>query len=227
MNWMRCGRLAVVLGAGLMVTVGCRSAQTDRIRYLEAENAKVSAENKELSDTVVEERSSKLKEESRRETAEAELRATRARYDILIQDRVDRMSELDNTPGVKTGTAADGSDQIFISSDITFRPGQATLTSSAEKTLAEVARVLKERPYRMIRIEGFTDSDPIRKSGWKSNKALSLERAKRVSVALSNSGIPSSAIECAGRGSENAIGDNATSEGKAQNRRVVITVIEK
>jgi len=227
MRLMRYGRLAVVLGAGMVLTVGCRSAQTDRIRYLEAENAKVSADNRELSDGVAAERSAKLKEEARRETAEAELRATRARYDILMKDRSDRMRELGRTPGVNVSTTPDGSDQIMISSDITFRPGQATLTTGAEKTLAEVARVLKERPFRLIRIEGYTDSDPIRKSGWASNEALSLERAKMVRVALTKSGIPTGAIEVAGRGAENAIGDNKTAAGKAQNRRVVITVIEK
>ena len=79
MNWMRYGRYAMVLGTGLVLTVGCRSAKTDRMRYLEAENAKVAAENKELSDGVAAERAAMLREEARREAAEAELRATRAR----------------------------------------------------------------------------------------------------------------------------------------------------
>ena len=230
MNWMRYGRLAMVLAAGLVLTVGCRSTQTDRIRYLEAENAKVSAENKELSDKVAAERAATLKEEARREAAEAELRATRARFDILRgsgRDGRDGLDGLNGTNGVSTGVDADGSDQIMISSDITFRPGQATLTSGAEKTLAEVARVLKEQPYRKIRIEGHTDSDPIRKSGWASNEALSLERARMVQGALTRSGIPASAIEVDGLGASDPIAENTTAAGKAQNRRVVITVIEK
>jgi flagellar motor protein MotB len=224
---MRYGRYALVLGAGLVLTVGCRSAKTDRIRYLEAENAKVAAENRELSDGVAAERAAMLKEEARREAAEAELRATRARMDILNANRRSLSDDLSGEKGVAVGVDANGSDQILISSDITFRPGQATLTSGAEKTLAEVARVLKERPYRAIRIEGHTDSDPIRKSGWASNKALSLERARMVQGALTRSGIPTSAIQVEGRGADDPIAENTTAAGKAQNRRVVITVLEE
>ena len=227
MNWMRYGRYAMVLGTGLVLTVGCRSAKTDRIRYLEAENAKVAAENKELSDGVAAERAAMLREEARREAAEAELRATRARMDIIGANRRSMADELDGQKGVSTDTDENGADQILISSDITFRPGQATLTSGAEKTLAEVARVLKERPFKRIVIEGHTDSDPIRKSGWASNKALSLERARMVQGALSRSGIPNSAIEVQGRGSDDPIVANTTAAGKAQNRRVVITVLEE
>jgi len=224
---MRYGRYAMVLGTGLVLTVGCRSAKTDRIRYLEAENAKVAAENKELSDGVAAERAAMLREEARREAAEAELRATRARMDIIAANRRSMADELGGQRGVSTSTDENGADQILISSDITFRPGQATLTTGAEKTLAEVARVLKERPFKRIVIEGHTDSDPIRKSGWASNKALSLERARMVQGALSRSGIPNSAIAVEGRGSEDPIAANTSAAGKAQNRRVVITVLEE
>ncbi|MHC4956185.1 MAG: OmpA/MotB family protein [Planctomycetota bacterium] len=225
MKWNRIGRFAVVLAAGLVLAGGCRSTKTDRIRYLEAENAKVTRENTDLSDQVVAERSGKMKEEARRETAEAELRAARMRYELLLQRENAAMSELDKKDGLDVRTAEDGSKQIFISSDITFRPGQATLTRGAEKTLADVAKVLKERQYRVIRVEGHTDSDPIRKSGWKSNEELSLARAKSVRGALVAQGIPNGVLKVEGYGAKQPMVENKTAAGKAQNRRVVITLV--
>ena len=225
MHWNRIGRLAMVLTAGLVLATGCRSAKTDRIRYLEAENAKLSNERADLTDKVVVEKSDKFKEEARRKAAEAELRATRARYDALLDAERGGIQPID-TPGVTVQPRSNGQQQILISSDITFRPGQATLTTNAEKALAKVAKVLKEGDYRAIRVEGHTDSDPIRKSGWKSNKELSLERAKRVSGALARHGIPNGLMEVAGFGSDDPLVENKTAAGKAKNRRVVITVID-
>ena len=47
------------------------------------------------------------------------------------------------------------------------------------RSLRRVAKVLKETEgIQGIRIDGHTDSDPIRRSGFKSNEHLSLERAK-------------------------------------------------
>ena len=226
MHWNRIGRLAMVLTAGLVLATGCRSAKTDRIRYLEAENAKLSDERANLTDKVVAEKSEKFQEEARRKAAEAELRATRSRIDSLIDADRGAIQPFD-APGVTVQPPANGQQQILISSDITFRPGQATLTSNAEKALAQVANVLKERNYRVIRVEGHTDNDPIRKSGWKSNKALSLERAKIVRVALARHGIPDGVMEVAGFGSDSPVAENKTAAGKAQNRRVVITLISQ
>ena len=56
MNWNRSGRLALFLVAGMLLTVGCRTTSTDRIRYLEAENAKLSADNEGLRGNVASER---------------------------------------------------------------------------------------------------------------------------------------------------------------------------
>ena len=116
MKWNRIGRFAVVLAAGLVLAGGCRSTKTDRIRYLEAENAKVTRENTDLSDQVVAERSGKMKEEARRETAEAELRAARMRYELLLQRENAAMSELDKKDGLDVRTAEDGTGVASIAS---------------------------------------------------------------------------------------------------------------
>ena len=220
MHWNRIGRLAVVMMTGLVLTVGCRSAKTDRIRDLEAENNKLSSANQGLQDSVATEQSAKFREAEAREKAEAELRTK----DIALIGLARRNGGFDSVrdqPGVTVEP-----NKITISSDITFRPGQATLTSQAEKTLAEVAKLVQSREFQAIRIEGHTDSDPIKKSGWESNEKLSLARAESVRKLLADHGINLTLISTVGRGASVPLVPNDTVEGKAQNRRVEIILVQ-
>ncbi|MHC4931437.1 MAG: OmpA/MotB family protein, partial [Planctomycetota bacterium] len=80
---------------------------------------------------------------------------------------------------------------------------------------------------RAVRVEGHTDSDPIRKSGWKSNEALSLARAEMVRKYLVDRGIEKSLLQVKGFGASEPVVPNKTDEGKARNRRVEIVVLEQ
>jgi len=217
----RFGRLTLIALAGLVLTVGCRSAKTDRIRYLEAENAKLSVENSSLSDDVASEQAAKYREAEAKEKAEAESLRKDATIDALAR----RRGSLDSEIGARKGVAVDGN-VITISSDITFQPGQATLTAQAEKTLADIASVVQKREFRSIRIEGHTDSDPIKRSGWKSNEQLSQARAESVRKMLGSRGIQLTLMETVGHGASKPLKSNKTSAGKATNRRVEIILIE-
>jgi flagellar motor protein MotB len=209
--------------AALVLTVGCRSTKTDRIRYLEAENAKLSAKNSSLSDDLASEQSARYREAEAREKAEAESLAKDATIRALAERRRQMREDLASTPGV----SYDENDNIItISSDITFKPGQATLTAQAEKTLAEVARAVQQRQFRAIRILGHTDSDPIKRSGWDSNEHLSLARAESVRKMLANQGIQPTLMETKGLGASKPIDSNKTAAGKARNRRVEIVLVE-
>jgi flagellar motor protein MotB len=95
-----------------------------------------------------------------------------------------------------------------------------TLRAAALKTLDEIAGVLKrEYAGHVIRIEGYTDSDPIRRSKWKDNLELSLQRAAAVHRHLSSKGVPEENMYAAGFGAKKP---QAT---KAKSRRVEIVVI--
>src|SRR5258708_6437582 len=83
----------------------------------------------------------------------------------------------------------------ILRSDVFFGAGQATLLPEAKKSLGKVTAALKKEYARKpIRIEGHTDSDPIRKSHWKSNQELSEKRADAVREFLVSKGIESSRI---------------------------------
>jgi len=110
--------------------------------------------------------------------------------------------------------------RIEVSGDKLFASGSTSIMPAGKAELDKVAaRIKREFPNATIRVEGYTDSDPIRKSKFASNEALSLERARAVEKYLASKGIPSSRIEAVGMGSANP---KAT---KAASRRVEIVVM--
>lgn len=115
---------------------------------------------------------------------------------------------------------------ISIPSSITFQAGKAELKDEGRKALAVVASTLRsDHADGQYWIEGHTDSDPIRKSKWSSNRELSVARAMAVLHHLVESaGIPDEQCVVAGHGEYAAIASNADSAGKARNRRVEIVV---
>ena len=77
---------------------------------------------------------------------------------------------------------------------------------------------------RLIDVVGHTDSDPIKKSKWKDNWELSAQRALAVTRYLVDKGIPAGSVRASGCGSARPVASNASSRGKARNRRVEIVV---
>lgn len=119
----------------------------------------------------------------------------------------------------KSGTS-EGDRRITVAGDVLFSPGQATLTPGGKKELDKVAADIKSRySGHHIRVEGFTDSDPITKSKWSSNEELSSARAVAVEKYLSTKGVSKSRIEAVGMG---AAQPKAT---KKDSRRVEIVIV--
>ena len=88
-------------------------------------------------------------------------------------------------------------------------------------SLADVATVLiRSYPDHLIRIEGHTDSDPIRKSGHKSNYHLGFERAFAVREYLVSKGVGAERV------SLSSYGPSQPRQSKASSRRVQIVVYQ-
>jgi len=122
-----------------------------------------------------------------------------------------------------------GSDLVItVPSSISFSSGKATLAKQGEAPLREVAQLLlNEHPNAQYWIEGYTDTDQIKKSGFKSNRDLSMQRAMSVHRFLvEKCGVPDEACVVAGHGEYDPVADNTTKAGKARNRRVEIVVHE-
>lgn len=117
---------------------------------------------------------------------------------------------------------------LKASSDILFDSGKIILKGAGQDALKKIAPKLKEiltDKRVMLRVDGHTDNTPIRFSPWKDNMHLSLMRARAVVAVLVHQGIPGGAMCAAGFGEWHPVAGNATKEGRAQNRRVELSLI--
>jgi chemotaxis protein MotB len=116
---------------------------------------------------------------------------------------------------------------LSLPSALTFPSGKADLNKQGKESLAAVADVLKsDYAGKTLWIEGHTDSDQPKKSGWKDNFELSMNRAFAVSSHLIyDLDIPSDSVRLAAHGEWDPKADNASKDGKASNRRVEILIL--
>jgi OOP family OmpA-OmpF porin len=104
-----------------------------------------------------------------------------------------------------------------------FDTGKATLQPSSQEQLANIAAILKAYPNAHVKIGGYTDNT----GDAAANVALSDARAKNVMDALVAAGVDPSRLESKGYGDQYPVGDNATEDGRAQNRRIALLVTQK
>lgn len=118
--------------------------------------------------------------------------------------------------------------KITFREGILFQTGAAELAPGADKVLHEVADFMREMPNQIV-IEGHTDNIAIPKgSKYVSNWVLSMARAYRVLTYFAEvEKIAPQRLAAAGYGEYQPIADNATPEGRGQNRRIEITLIRK
>ncbi len=115
--------------------------------------------------------------------------------------------------------------KLVLPEGVLFTSGSATLKEPAKKILAPMADELKKVNKDII-IEGHTDNVPIKSGKYTSNWELSMARAYSVLVFFSEQGIPAKNLAGLGYGDNRPIGDNATMEGRAKNRRIEISLMK-
>jgi chemotaxis protein MotB len=117
---------------------------------------------------------------------------------------------------------------VSLSDKMLFRSGSAVINPSAENVLAKVARVLNDHSQLDILIEGHTDNVPIATECVKDNWDLSVLRATAVARLLKNKyNVSPDRMIAGGSGEFKPKADNATTAGKAQNRRTEIIITPK
>jgi flagellar motor protein MotB len=116
---------------------------------------------------------------------------------------------------------------VTLAGDLLFSSGKASVKASANDRLRRIARILNDRyAGRAVIVRGHSDSDPIRKSGWRSNQHLSEARAQSVADKLVGYGVARSRIEVVGVANrEPLVSPERTRADKAKNRRVEIQVV--
>ena len=118
---------------------------------------------------------------------------------------------------------------ITFVADVLFDSGKAKIKSETYPILDKVAGVLKDNvPDLSVGIEGHTDNQPIKHSGWKSNWELSTSRALSVlHYLVEERSISPERVSAIGYGEYRPVASNDSKEGRHMNRRVEIVILPK
>jgi chemotaxis protein MotB len=158
------------------------------------------------------------------EEERARLADERNRLEYARQSMEDRLRGTGVSVKIKGGHIS-----VVLPSSILFNSGQDKLKKDAKSSLSKVCRVLeKDFPNETIRIEGHTDSDPIKRTKqlYKSNWELSAMRASTVlHYLIDNCHLDPKKLYLAGFGEFQAVAGNKYKKDKKKNRRVEIVVL--
>ncbi|WP_210528254.1 type IVB secretion system protein IcmH/DotU [Rubellimicrobium arenae] len=133
-----------------------------------------------------------------------------------------------------TGPALTGHDDVGLavlvvrgSSPEVFRSARAEVNDVYRPLFASIARTILDNAEVIGRVTviGHTDSVPVQASNpFASNQGLSEARAQTIARLLAEAGVPYELLQAEGRADSEPVADNATPEGRAQNRRVEIRI---
>ena len=104
---------------------------------------------------------------------------------------------------------------------VNFASNSDRLLWGAEQVLDDAIEWLGRNPHLQVEIAGHTDSD----GPAAVNLGLSERRALTVRDYLINGGISASRLATHGYGETEPVADNSTTEGKAENRRVELRIL--
>jgi len=109
---------------------------------------------------------------------------------------------------------------IMLSGSVLFASGKSELLPAAQNRLNQVAEALLATKERKLTVEGHADAQ----GSSSYNQVLSQQRADAVRSYLISRGYQSDLIQARGIGEDRPVADNASAEGRANNRRVEIIV---
>lgn len=114
-----------------------------------------------------------------------------------------------------------------VNSDLLFRSGSWELSKDGEEAISAAARRLASGQTVPLIVNGYTDNQPVgsglKRKGVTTNDELSQKRAESVMQAMISSGVKADMVTAQGHGENDPVATNDSSQGRAANRRVVIT----
>jgi chemotaxis protein MotB len=150
--------------------------------------------------------------------AQARTEALRAMADQLALE----FDELINQ-GVVTLETSDRWLELNLPNSLLFGSGDAEPHYDAFEVVEKIAAVLNNRD-NAVKVEGFTDNQPINSSRFPSNWELSAARAAAVVRMLVMEGIEPERLAAVGYGQYQPVARNDTEAGRQRNRRVVLLI---
>ena len=158
----------------------------------------------------------------------SQLKSELSELERAKQELDDRLKNEIADKEVKVEMMAKGLVITFVS-EVLFDSGKDKLKEEASEKLNKIASVLNTTVKDLnIGIEGHTDDQPIKYSGWKSNWELSTARALSVlHYLLDTNGVVPERVSASGFGEYRPVASNETKEGRQKNRRVEIVILPK
>jgi chemotaxis protein MotB len=196
--------LLAAIAAGSFL--GCSSAQKDELAMLKEENAQLAIQRDEARSAL--------------ESSEAERRR-------LEEENGNLAARANELPPAVTATNVGGpAPKLDLPAGVTAENRNGTLVLTIEGDILfdsdkVVSEIKKKYPSNQLRLAGFTDTDPIRKSGFKTNYHLGFERSFTVGQYLTTKGVEEGRIEYS------SFGPNAPKSSKKESRRVEIAIVNE
>lgn len=200
---------AIAIAASCLTLVGCN----DKQKAMQAELDSAKMENQELRNRVDQ-------QQAALDNCDNEKRGLQSQVTSL--QAAPAGATWGNGGGSGTRSGGGGTTILTVAGDTLFAPGSATIKSDARGELNRIASQLNgQYSGHPIRVEGHTDSDPLKKSKakWGSNENLSQARAQAVADYLAGKGVSAGRMSVVGMGSSKPRGD------KKSSRRVEIVVL--
>lgn len=114
---------------------------------------------------------------------------------------------------------------VELPAAVLFASGSAELSADGQRSLQEIAKILRQVPGKRFMVGGHTDNVAIAKGGpFKSNWALSAARAVVVTESLIGAGLRADHLVAAGYGEYDPVAANASDKGRQKNRRIEIVL---
>ena len=118
--------------------------------------------------------------------------------------------------------------RVTVNDDLLFPSGDWQMSAEAQQTIGKIVPILAPMQQTKILVNGYTDNVPIgpdlMRQGVTSNLVLSQKRADNVMQFMISKGVNPKLVSSQGLGEADPIASNNTPEGRAQNRRVELTV---
>lgn len=151
-------------------------------------------------------------------------------YDALDQD----YQQLNQRMSAEVGanqmqiSRLQGAIRVTVNSELLFPSGGWQMPTGAQQTISKMAPILAPLQQTRIVVNGYTDNTPIgpelAAQGVQTNQILSQRRADAVMQFLISQGVNPTLVSAQGFGDTNPVASNDTPQGRAQNRRVELTL---
>ena len=118
--------------------------------------------------------------------------------------------------------------KVTVNDQLLFPSGDWRMPAEAQQTIGKIVPILAPMQQTKIMVNGYTDDVPIgpglMRQGVTSNLELSQRRADNVMQFLISQGVSPGLVSAQGLGDAAPVAPNGTPKGRAQNRRVELTL---